>query len=270
MSNTSTVTPYARTSAPGSEVVLGLAALAAACVVGAAAGVVSVAQWLAEETPEDRAALARLKTERRRERLGSRTARAALTETRRAPSRLTTVSLHLHNPESLVRSAEKLGYHLEPQPQPAPQLAEQPLLLLRKPSGERLAIARHPKGRLVVQTAGNRERVQAVLRQHTLDRSTDHLARQGMHVQTATLANGEVQIVAQERDASRHGGAAAIKAQVRTDGTAWVDVDGVRGNRCETIVAALAQAIGGEVAHTTKKEAYYQLPGEPTKVRQQV
>jgi hypothetical protein len=269
MSNTSTVTPYAWTSTSGSEVALGLATLAAACVVGAATGVVSVAQWLAEETPEDREALTRLKAEQQRERLGRRTARAALTETRRAPARLTTVGLHVHNPESLVRSAEKLGYHLEPQLQPATQSAAQ-TLLLRKPSGERLAIARHPQDQLVVHTAGNQERVEALLRQHSLDRAMDHLTRQGMNVQTTRLASGEVQIVAQERDASRPGGAAALKAQVYTNGTLWVDVDRVQGNRCETIVAALAEAIGGEVAQTTKKAAYYQLPGEPTQIRQQV
>jgi len=230
----------------------------------------ALAHWLAEETPEDRMALERLQEERRRERLRRQTTRADLLDTRLDPQRLTTVSLHLRNPESLVWSAEKLGYRLEPVAQPSARVAEQPLLLLRRPSGERLAIARNARGRVIVQTAGDRSRVQALVRQHTLDRTLEHLGRRGMNVQTATLANGEVQILAREQNAGQRGGAAEIKAQVHTDGTTWVDVDCVRGTRCEAIVSELAQAIGGEVANMTKKNAYYQLPGEPTKVRQQV
>jgi len=81
-----------------------------------------------------------------------------------------------------------------------------------------------------------------------LDRAVEHLASRGMTVQMATLTNGEVQVLAREKDASRRGGAATVKTQVRTDGTAWVDVDCIRGNRCENIVSELAQAIGGEVS----------------------
>lgn len=180
---------------------------------------------------------------------------------------MTTVALHLRDAESFLRSAEKLGYQREPLLQPSGPLAEQPAILLRSATGDRLAIGRNTKGRLVILTAGDRQRVQTLVRQHTVDRAVEHLAKRGMNVQTATLANGEVQIVARERDASRRGGPAELKTQVRTDGTAWVDVDCVRGNRCENIVSELAQAIGGEVSSMTKKAAYFQLPGEPTKTR---
>lgn len=268
MSNTSRVTPY-DSSAVSAAVGAGLG-LAAVCVVGAAAGAIAVARWLAEETPEDRAAMDRIKEERRRERLNSPTVTVARAGARRALPRLNTVALHLRDPEALIRSAEKLGYQREPLVQPSSTLAEQPLVLLHGAAGERLAIERNAKGRLVVHTAGDRSRVQTLVRQHTLDRAVEHLASKGMAVQTATLANGEVQILAREKDASRRGGAATVKTQVRTDGTAWVDVDCIRGNRCENVVSELAQAIGGEVASVAKKDAYFQLPGEPTKTRVRV
>jgi hypothetical protein len=253
MSNTSTVTPYEST-----ESISLAAGVVGACVAGALVGTVAIAQWLLEETPEDRAIRDRIQTERRRERLSALKSAAA--------PKLTSVRLHLGDPESLVRAAEKLGYRLDPVMQSAPSLASQPHILLSRPSGERLAIERNPKGRMVVHTLGNARRVQSLIRQHTTDRAVEHLTRAGMRVQTATLANGEVQILAHEQG-TRRGGAAEIRAQVRTDGTAWVDIAKVKGGRCETIVADLAQAIGGKVSQTTKKTEYYQLPGEPASVQ---
>lgn len=264
MSNTSTVTPY-DASAAGAAMGAGIG-LAAACLVGLAAGAVTVARWLAEETPEDRAALTRRKAERRRERVQGQPPRLALTRTPTALPALTTVALHLRDAEALLHTAEQLGYRRIPLSQPAVPLAAQPVLL-RNDAGERLAIGRNARGRLVVATAGDRQRVQALVRQHTVDRAVEHLARQGMHVQTARLANGEVQIVAREQATPSRDGAAAVKTQVRTDGTAWVDIDGVRGQRCATMVADLAQAIGGAVTSMAKKDAYFQLPGEPTQLR---
>jgi hypothetical protein len=229
-----------------------------------------VARWLAEETPEDRAALERIKGERRRERLSRRTATTDRAGARHELPPLKTVALHLRDAQSLLRSAEKLGYRREPLVQPSSALTEQPLVLLRGAAGERLAIERNAKGRLVVHTAGDHSRVQALVRQHTVDRAVEHLASRGMTVRAATLANGEVQILAREQDTSRRGGAATVKTQVRTDGTAWVDVDCLRGNRCESVVSELAQAIGGEVSSMAKKDVYFQLPGEPTKTRVRV
>ena len=68
----------------------------------------------------------------------------------------------------------------------------------------------------------------------------------------------------------RRGDTAEVRTQVHTDGTVWVDVDKVKGNRCQEIVADLAGAIGGQVSSMTKKDAYFQLPGEPTEVKVKV
>lgn len=261
MSNTSRVTPYESESSESNTVAEVGAGLAAVCV-GAAAGAIALARWLSEETPEDRAAVDRLKAEQRRERL-ERPTTGNLISAGTEPLRLTTVNLHLQNPESLVCSAEKIGYRVIKQSIP---LTDKPQILLGRGSGERLAIECNDKGRLTIRTAGHRRQIQVLVRHHTVDNTIEHFRSRGMHVQIATLSNGEVQIRAHERDTSRRGGAAEVKTQVRTDGTAWVDVNKVRGNRCVEIVSELAEAIGGQVSDMKKKNSYFQLPGEPTKV----
>jgi hypothetical protein len=90
-----------------------------------------------------------------------------------------------------------------------------------------------------------------------------------MDVRTATLPNGEVQILAREQSGQRDG-AAVIKTQVLADGTAWVDIDKIRGSRCQQIVQQIADTVGAEVRSCDKKDAFFQLPGEPTKTNVKV
>jgi hypothetical protein len=256
MSNTSIVSPYAVGSA---------LAVGAACVIGAAVATIAVAKWLAEESPEDAAVRRRANAVRRKERLSGRAPAELAREAAYIPS-VTSVPLHLRDPETLVRAAERLGYRMEPLATASEPLRNQPHVLLRSAAGERLAISRDSTGHVVVQTIGARERVGALIRQHTADRVAEHLATRGMEVRTAVLANGEVQIFAREQPG--HGdGAAEIKTQVLADGTAHVDIDKIRGSRCEQIVRQMADAVGGEVCRANKKASYFQLPGEPTKTK---
>jgi len=265
-------------------------------------GTANAIKWLAEETPEDRAAVEMLKEALRQERLRSASSGIIIPHctdplhsvssgipsrvsesishsklviaSSRTPVRsnaeslqLTTASLHLRDTESLVRSAEKLGYKVT---KPAVSKADDSGILLARATGERLALGRDASGGLIVQTAGQQERIQSLVRQHTLDRATEHLKSRGMSLQTATLANGEVQILAREQQTNRRGGAAELKTQIRTDGAVLVDVDKVKGGRCEVIVRDLAEAVGGEVSKMKKKDSFFQLPGEPAKAKVRV
>ncbi|MBI3841022.1 MAG: hypothetical protein HY297_03590 [Thaumarchaeota archaeon] len=268
MSNTSYVSPYEPSAATTSAVASVAAGAAAVCVVGAVAGAVAVVQWLAEETPEDRAALERAKEERRWDLVESALRRSiTLGDVPAAAPSITSLGLHTRQPESLIRSAEKLGYRLEQPLRRQKAHAEPPIMLLRSDAGERMALERTAHGQLVIHTAGDRRRVEALVRQHTVDRVMEHLGRKGMRVRAAKLPNGEVQVLAQEQDPGRAGGAAELKAQVRLDGTSWVDVDRMQGPRCEEIVRELADAIGGQVSQICRKDSYYQLPGEPARTR---
>jgi hypothetical protein len=267
MSNTSSVTPYESTTThPVSE---STAAQTTATIGACALGIIAIARWLIDETPEERAVMEKIKQERRRQSLivGNP---ETLANRPKDSLCITTMNLHLGKSDSLVRAAEKLGYRQEKlgQSSTSPSLANQPILL-RNHAGERLAISRNDNGRIAVSTTGDQRRVQKLVRQHTLDRAVEHLTAKGMQVETASLANGEVQIRARAQ-ATNQTGTAEVKAQIGGDGQTLIDIDCVVGNRCETIVQDFAQAVGGKVTAMTKKSSYYQLPGEPAKTKVEI
>lgn len=262
MSNTSTVTPYdnrdsgnvlggaiGTTAVVCVGAVVGAAGLAVVGTAAAAVGVFKMARWLAKKAQPDQETLAQL-------------------EAMDLPA-IATLNLHLREPGSLVSTAAALGYHAISDTELSLQTGT-PTILLQNAPGERLAITKNAHGRLDIHTAGDQGQIHALVRQHTLDRTVAHLAGKGMAIQTARLANGELQILAREPNAGQPGGTAEVRAQVRTDGTTYVDIDKCRGNRCEAIVSGLAQAIGGAVSGTAKKDVYFQLPGEPTKTQVKV
>ncbi len=253
MSNVSDVTPYDEEATGNSPNDVGVHVGAA---VGAlAVGCASVVCWLIQDSETDKAALSKWKSQH---------AQTVLDEWKNLPPQsLKTANLHMDRPDTLVRTAVGLGYRTENLSLSA---GTGNAVLLHGPQGQRLAIAPNDRGRMTLMSAGGSPEPGELLRQHSLDRALEHLARQGMQVQTVRLATGEVQILAREMT-PKAGGTAEIKAQIRSDGTAWVDVDQIRGRRCEEIVQGLADAVGGKVSKTQKKEAYFQLPGEPAKTR---
>ncbi|MCB1852853.1 MAG: hypothetical protein KDI83_19120 [Gammaproteobacteria bacterium] len=276
MSNTSTVSPYENTNrtAAGSHAGTGAGVAAVACagaVTGAAAlalagtaagvyGVYRLGRWLAkapELTAEQLAEIQAVEQEYR-EKMGQE-------EAPDTPE-LKTLNLHLEDSQTLVSAASGLGYRVVEAPDVLRHEAASPVLLERS-DGERIAITRNEQGRLDIHTAADQALLNAVMSRHTEERVLSHLTDKGMQFKTARLANGEMQILSHEPNAGQVGGAAQIKAQVRSDGTAWVDVDRCRGRRCEDIVQQIAGAVGGTVTTTDKKDAWYQLPGEPTKTR---
>lgn len=258
MSNTSTVTPYVG-SAPETQQGAGsVVTLGAACAVGAVIGLVAAARWLAEETEQEAAAVASARAERRRERLGKG---GKVHIPLGGVSPITSVELHLREPEGLIRSAERLGYRVDR----SIDSSRSGEVFLRSMHGERIAIGRSAVGRVVLGTAGGQDRLRDLVRRHTEDRVTEHLSTRGMSVQSARLPSGEVQLLARENASGRSGGAAQVQVQIQSDGTAWLDIEKVRGSRCEQIVAEVAEAMGGEVCRSGRKDAYFQLPGEPTK-----
>lgn len=240
MSNTSTVTPYATDNGPSAI---------STCIEGVIQAGTATATWLAKESDQDRAATERFRDRARRDRLATV-----------APPQVCSVTLTVRQREPLLEAATTLGYRVDRTVSAAPST-----LCLVRPSGERLAIERSTSGRLLVHTAGARARVNELVRQHTVERAVEHLRASGMAVQAKPLATGEVQIAARERTPVDRAGQATVLAQVHDDGTVWVDVDGVRGRRCEGITRGLAEAVGGEVDAQVRKPAWHQEPGEPTR-----
>jgi hypothetical protein len=225
-------------------------------VVGLPAAVVAggffLAKWLANSTPEDRAAVARLRAQRRRERLMIPSTDES-SRHRRAP-KLITAHFQRRDPKSIQHTATQLGYRVV---KTVPPRSAASYLLLARPSGDRLAIGRDPQGRVTV-TASNERDVKALVRCHVVDQALEHLTGTGMKLQTVSLPNGEMRLTGREPRAQSDG-AAKITTQVHRDGSLFVDVDDLNSNRCETIIANLADAVGGKVSEMKLKHSA-QLP----------
>ena len=214
-------------------------------------------KWLLGESPAAAHITNRLKEERRLDRLDGESARISTTYDFLP---MTTVELNLRQPESLMRSAEKLGYRPASADKPLEPLTSMDPILLGGPSGERLAVERNLQGRLIIHSTTSQDRIQSIIKQHTLDRALDHLVTQGMTVQTRSLPNGEIEIQACERKAPGNAAGAEVKLQVHSDGSAMVDIDKIRGKQCVQITDRLAKAMGAKISVTRKKGAFFQRP----------
>lgn len=248
MSNTATVTPYdANTNLEegSSEVSAAIGAVIGGAIVGAVA-------ILSEETDADREAVARLREQQRTERL-----QAA------KPAQL---ALHISDTHSLILAAEKLGYKREAITSPAVDVKRTRPVLLRDSTGKQLVLLTKKKGTVVASLQGVSP-IQALVRQHTLSTTKRFLEEKYKDVTAKSLANGDIEIQAREQATNEAGGQATITTQVRKDGRVEIDVDCVKGSRCEAIVNDYADAIGGKDTGTRKKEAFWELPGESTKTK---
>lgn len=178
--------------------------------------------------------------------------------------KLTTLNLHMNDLSSLLDTAVKLGYSAVKVADCKPDVAP---TLLQHVDGTRIAISLNRLEKLSLHSISNVDSLRSLVSHHAQRQVLKHLSDKGMQFDSAKLPNGELQILAQEPSRGQRGGTAKIKAQINLDGTAWVDIDKCTGNRCENVVQQLASAMSGKVTSTRKKDAYFQLPGEPTKTQ---
>lgn len=228
----------------------------------------ALAKWLADESAEEKMSAERASSLRRQDRLAS--VQRDLARNHRSAGRIATAGLHVRQPETLVQAAASLGFRTVPaRPGALPGVTQNAAILLANAAGDRLAILVKPSGGVTVHAAGGSNRIESLVRQHTVERVQQHLQARGYSATMTTRQNGEVGIQAREaRPVS--GTQAKIEATVRANGVVDLDIDCVKGSRCEVIVNDLASAVGGRVSGQHKKEAYFQLPGEPVKAQVRV
>jgi hypothetical protein len=112
--------------------------------------------------------------------------------------------------------------------------------------------------------------LQSVVRERTVSAAMSYLNKlSGNQAQVRHGTAGSLELQAREsRAVVRAGGPARITAQISKDGAVTLDIESVKGNRCERVLADFASAVGGKVKNKKIKPAYYQqLPGEPTRVK---
>lgn len=220
-------------------------------LVAAGGALVACAKFLSEETEQDIQTKEHYKQQLREERL--------------AAAHMSYVNLHLKDTSTLMEAAQTLGYRVVQDPVAKPHAGPAPVFL-QDQAGRRLALQPvHDK----VVIAGNCgvTPVHELMRLHSVQAVQKHLGIKWAAVKSRQLAGGMVEFEAKEASAVQEGGAATIKAQVGSDGRIHVDIDNVKGNRCEKILGELSKAVGGKAIVIKKKPAYWQLPGEPTKVK---
>lgn len=174
------------------------------------------------------------------------------------PKGVSHVELCLKGMESLIASAQRLGYRLV---QATERIQyERPISLLENAQGQRLVLEQDEGGQVVAHVNDQVQTLHTLVRQHTLDAARAHLEEKGMAVTTRTLANGEIEISAIE-PISRPDGKAHITAHIDKDGSLGLDIAHIQGTRCEELRNQLAVAIGGQVEDETRKAEYFQPLG---------
>jgi hypothetical protein len=165
------------------------------------------------------------------------------------------VDLHLGNAASLLRSAPAAGFRI------VRKLPRQKadLHILQSDHGDRIVIEQSRGGGVRVHALGSRSPINDIVRRHTLDLALTYLRGSGRLIASKTLPNGEVQVRAGNASGSEKG---ELHVQIRRDGSSVLDVVGTRGSQCMEIVRNFAEATGGVIEQTVRKDEYFMLPGE--------
>lgn len=113
---------------------------------------------------------------------------------------------------------------------------------------------------------------QAVVRQRTLMAVSRHLQQlSGGHAIARRAPDGSLHLTASELPARHGGGEARVAIVVDAAGNLTVDIDKVRGRRCENLLHGITTAIDGKVISKKIKPSYYDAePGESARPRTRI
>lgn len=259
MSNTSLVSPYAQPPSPpppdiAENILKGLSAMV---------------KWLRDVSDEEQVALDNLKESKRKERL-ARSIRGCLDGAKACcKTQISTVSLHLKDMSCLMEAAKKQGYRMVNSTSMG-TISEKKIILLQDRNNQRIAIQQQLNGQLTIHASGDLRRVKSLVRQHTLDRTLEHLKSRGMEIETRFSNRGEVELIATESSDIHGDGKAEVRARINNEGQVHLDVTRVHGSRCQEITECLAEAVNGKILQDNKKDAYWRLPGNLKRVKQKI
>lgn len=204
-----------------------------------------------------------------------RAADKQLSERRRA-ARLSCAAVTLvgNDLAPLVQAATELGYApvKAAETRASVNLAQSPVRLdggmhLVNAQGERLSMVVDGPS-IKLEGSGS----QAVVRQRTLTAVSRHLQQiSGGRATTRRASDGSLHLTASELPGRYGDGAAKVAVVVDAAGNVKVDIDNVRGWRCESLLGDIAKAVGGEVRSKKLKPSYYEVePGEPARPRTRI
>lgn len=260
MSNTAEVTPYIEETRPTANDagetlaaamagVVAIGGLAMVATTGLACAGARAAANLLAETDEERASGEQFRQARSIELL--KRARPCQQRLRR------------NDPQALVAAAERLGYRAL-----RSGAASAERTTLARPNGDLLVLSSSCAGIKVTSSVG-REAIETVVKQATVYQVERHLQKVGgAATQVRQLRDGSIELRTSEPDGKHPDGRAKITARIDRRGVTHVDIDGIRGNRCESVLEGIADAVGGAVRNKRIKPNYYEAAAaEPARVK---
>ncbi|MBI5185172.1 MAG: hypothetical protein HZA01_05540 [Nitrospinae bacterium] len=211
----------------------GSAAPLALIPLGIAAGAVMGAVYLCgkamEVCPEEMERQKKLADEFQKE-WGKNKIKKAL-----AKEKIMLMPLTLTDPEPLLKAAAIEGFALN---RPVGDMAaNNSPIALRHKSGESILLSKDKAGKLEIIT-NNADLGHSILRRHTLNKVVLHYEKLGMNIQTRVVNKTDIEIIGKEKIPLLDG-RVKVATKVRNDGSAEIDVSGLKGSRCQSIVKEL-------------------------------
>lgn len=153
----------------------------------------------------------------------------------------------------ILQAARQLGYAQVPLMNTQP--GHERRIELRGSSGERVLVELHHNR---VSLLGNRSQqdLEAIVKQRTVDAVTRHLSSIAGNQITTHERNGVLEFIATEAT-GKADGRATITAVVDAKGAVALDIEGLRGARCESLLDATVHAMGARVTQKKLKPAYF-------------
>lgn len=166
--------------------------------------------------------------------------------------------------EPIIDSATRLGYKFL-NPEKSELNVPSNLAFLQSKEGKRLVLEKSKDGNILIHTKENKENIHEVVRQATLDKVTNHFSKNEMNPKITLLTNGDIQIQAKETPNIQSEDLAEITTNIKEDGSLFIDIENVKGKRCDSIVNELAESVGGRIQQTQYKTSYFQTKNKVKK-----
>jgi len=168
---------------------------------------------------------------------------------------------------SLLHAARERGFVDVAAGAPAASAARR--VELSNAAGQRIWLESGGERVSLVGSQSAKAELEAIVRQRTMNAAMRHLQTlSAMPVAMRTLGNGTVELVVKEAQHGQTDGQATVTALIDAKGDIKLDIDGLRGSRCEVLLNATAKAMGGKVGNKKIKPSYYSSDAvAPTRIR---
>ena len=188
-------------------------------------------------------ALAKHRDEARKNRLFS--AKMPVTAESRVNLEKSVLIINTKSLSHIRLAAETMGYKAS--------LATASKIELTNASGHLVRLTKTSSGKVeIASPKTDLTAVHAIVQQYTASNVVNHMNARGMNVAVKRTPHGEIAIEAIAPDKK-----ILVKTDIRKDGIAVIDVEGIKGQKCQEIITDISLAMGGSQIDTARKNDYF-------------